>query len=228
MVLIEDDFAALVASVRAGRRIYENLRNAMSYLIAVHVPLGGMGLLPVLAGWPLLFFPVHVVVLEFIIDPACSLVFEAERASRDLMREPPRRVDEPLFSRHMLGTSLLLGCSTLVVVATVYGLALVQAGELVARAMAFAALIAANLVLILVLRSRRESAFASLRRRNVAWLSITLAALVAVGCAIYVPTLARLFRFAAPRVADTGLALLAGAASVLWYEGVKLARRGRA
>ncbi len=228
LVLLEDDFTALVASVRAGRRIYENLRNAMSYLIAVHVPLGGMGLIPVLAGWPLFFFPVHVVVLEFIIDPACSLVFEAERASGKLMAQPPRPVDEPLFSRRMLGISLLLGLTTLAVVATVYGFALRQSGEQVARALAFAALIAANLTLILVMRSRRESALASIRHRNVAWLSITVGALLAVAGTIYVPAVASLFRFSPPPFGNIAFALVAGAASVLWFEGVKVAVRRRA
>ena len=112
LVLLDDDFASLVATVRQGRRIYDNIRNAMTYLLAVHVPLAGMGLLPVLLGWPLFLFPVHVVFLEFVIDPACSLVFEAERAEKDVMQRPPRDPREPLFTREMLARSVLLGLAT--------------------------------------------------------------------------------------------------------------------
>ena len=90
LVLLSDDFSALVAGVGVGRRIYENIRNAMSYLLAVHIPLAGMGLLPLLLGWPLLLFPLHVVFLEFVIDPACTLVFETEQRGTEVMRRPPR------------------------------------------------------------------------------------------------------------------------------------------
>ena len=124
LVLLDDDFASLVATVRQGRRIYDNIRNAMTYLLAVHVPLAGMGLLPVLLGWPLFLFPVHVVFLEFVIDPACSLVFEAERAEKDVMQRPPRDPRAPLFTREMVARGVLLGLATFVAVAVVFGTAL--------------------------------------------------------------------------------------------------------
>ena len=91
LVLLDDDFASIVRAVRLGRRIYDNIRKAMSYLVSVHVPIAGLGLLPVLLGGPLLLFPVHVVFLEFVIDPACSIVFEAEPAEPDVMRSRPGR-----------------------------------------------------------------------------------------------------------------------------------------
>ena len=98
LVLLEDDFSSIVATVRLGRRIYENIRNAMCYLIAVHVPTAGMSFLPLAFGWPVLFYPVHIVFLEFIIDPACSIVFEAEQSEDGIMDRPPRPPAEPLFS----------------------------------------------------------------------------------------------------------------------------------
>ena len=93
----------------------------MRYIIAVHVPTAGMALLPLAAGWPLVLFPVHVVFLEFVIDPACSIVFEAEALDPGLMRRPPRDPYAPLFDARMLGESLLLGATMLASVAAAYG-----------------------------------------------------------------------------------------------------------
>ncbi len=188
LVLLDDDFASLVAAVRLGRRIYDNIRNAMTYLLAVHVPIAGMGLVPVLFGWPLLLFPVHVVFLEFVIDPACSFVFEAERSDKGVMQRPPRDPREPLFTREMLTESVLLGLSVFVVVAAVYGTALAMAGEGQARAMGFITLVVANLLLILANRSRTESFVAVLARPNRMFWTIAAAAVVGVGVAAYVPS----------------------------------------
>jgi Ca2+-transporting ATPase len=112
--LLDDDFASIVHTARLGRRIYENIRNAMCYLLAVHVPIAGMSLLPLIFGWPLVFLPAHIVFLEFVINPACSIVFEAEEVDSDVMRRPPRvrtasvagRLDagfQPAAGRHRVG-----------------------------------------------------------------------------------------------------------------------------
>ena len=129
LVLLDDDFASLVATVRQGRRIYDNIRNAMTYLLAVHIPLAGMGLVPVVLGWPLFLFPVHVVFLEFVIDPACSLVFEAERSEKNVMHRPPRDPRERLFTREMVAEGVFLGFGAFVAVAVVYGSALALVGR---------------------------------------------------------------------------------------------------
>src|SRR5206468_13133241 len=99
LVLLDDDFTSLVAAVRQGRRIYDNIRNAMTYLMAVHIPIAGMGLIRVLLGWPLFLYRVHIVLLEFVMDPAISLVFEAERSEENVMKRPPRDPRQSLFSR---------------------------------------------------------------------------------------------------------------------------------
>jgi Ca2+-transporting ATPase len=106
LVLLEDDFGSIVETVRMGRRIYENIRNAMRYIIAVHVPTVGMSFLPLVFGWPLFLFPVHVVFLEFVIDPACSVAFEAEASEENAMDRPPRDPRRPLFDAQMLATGL--------------------------------------------------------------------------------------------------------------------------
>ena len=157
LVLLNDDFSALVAGVGVGRRIYENIRNAMSYLLAVHIPLAGMGLLPLLFGWPLLLFPLHVVFLEFVIDPACSLVFETEHRGAEVMRRPPRDPRQRLFSRPMVLESAALGVTSLVATVLVYGGALLFLPPDEARALGFVTLVAGNLMLILVNRSRDDS-----------------------------------------------------------------------
>jgi hypothetical protein len=95
LVLLDDDFTSIVRAVRLGRRIFDNLRKAMSFLLAVQVPIAGLAVLPVLLGWPLILLPVHIVFLELIIDPACSIVFESEPEQRDVMHRPPRRAAEP-------------------------------------------------------------------------------------------------------------------------------------
>ena len=113
LVLLDDNFASIVRAVRLGRRIFDNLRKAMSYILAVHVPIAGMALLPVLLGWPVLLFPVHIVFLELIIDPACSMVFETEPAEADVMQRPPRDADAPLFGGATLWLALLQGLGVL-------------------------------------------------------------------------------------------------------------------
>jgi Ca2+-transporting ATPase len=226
LVLLEDDFGSIVDTVRLGRRIYENIRNAMRYLISVHVPIAGISFLPLAFGWPLVLYPVHVVFLEFVIDPACSVVFEAERSERGAMERPPRDPRAALFGARMLAISLLLGATLLAAVFAAYAWA-VAAGrsEAEARAVAFAAIVSGNLALILVNRSHERLVLETLREPNPALWWIAGAALGALVAAIYVPAAAAIFRFAPLGVPDLALAAGAGLAGVAWYELAKLARR---
>jgi Ca2+-transporting ATPase len=225
LVLLEDDFAALVATVRAGRRIYENIRHAMSYLVAVHIPLGGMGLVPALVGWPLFLLPVHVVFLEFIIDPACTLVFEGERGAADLMRRPPRPAHEPLFTRRFMIPVAVLGAAMLAAVIVSYAIVLGGHGAEAARANAFATLVIANVLLIVTSRSDSESTLALLFRPNAAFLTIAALVFAALAFVLYFPPAAKLFQFAPPTSAQLALSAGLGAASVIWYDAVKLTLR---
>src|ERR1035438_10871514 len=109
LVLLDDNFASLVTAVRLGRRIDDNLRKAIGYILAVHVPIAGLSLIPVLFGWPLVLGPVHVVFLELIIDPVSSIVFEAEPEEQDVMSRPPRKPDAPLFDAALLFRGLVPG-----------------------------------------------------------------------------------------------------------------------
>jgi Ca2+-transporting ATPase len=225
LVLLEDDFNSIVHTVQRGRAIYENIRNAMRYIIAVHVPTVGMALLPLVFGWPVLLFPVHIVFLEFVIDPACSIVFEAEQTDDSVMRRPPRDPAEPLFSMQMLGVSMVLGVSVLVAIFLGYGWAAgsgVPEGEV--RSFGFAAIVFGNLALIHATRSRDRIVTETLRLPNPALWWITGGALAALAASIYVPPVAEIFRFAPLPGDHLAVAALTGIAGVAWYEAYKFLR----
>ncbi|HSN32525.1 MAG TPA: cation-translocating P-type ATPase, partial [Ideonella sp.] len=222
LVLLEDDFGSIVETVRLGRRIYENIRNAMRYIVSVHVPTAGMAFLPLVFGWPLLLFPVHIVFLEFVIDPACSIAFEAEPSEEDAMRRPPRDPQSPLFDGRMLAASLAVGLAVLAGALAAYAWAL-QAGRSdgEARAIGFAAIVFGNVALILDYRSGRRRIARSLSARNSALWWIVGGAIAALLAAIYLPPAAEIFRFSALDVADLAAAAVAGAAGVVIGELAK-------
>jgi Ca2+-transporting ATPase len=221
MVLLDDNFASIVGAVRLGRRIFDNLRKAMSYILAVHVPIAGMALLPVLLGWPTVLFPLHIAFLELVIDPACSMVFENEPAEKNVMQRPPRDVDTPLFAGSTLLRALFQGLGALVVVmgACVWGATELSEGA--ARAFAFATLVSTNMALIFSNRSPAGFFWASLWVPNRTLWGVVLAALTLLGLALYVPWLAGLFVFEPLPAVWLVSALGLGALSVLWYELIK-------
>ncbi len=226
LVLMNDDFGSIVETVRLGRRIYRNIRNAMCYIISVHVPTVGMAFLPLAFGWPLVLFPVHVVFLEFIIDPACSIVFEAEAGDADAMTQPPRDPAQPLFDARMVGASLLAGVAVLIAVCLAYGWALAQGrsdGE--ARALAFAAIVFGNLALIIANRSVGTSFVASLAQPNPALWWIVLGTLAALMAAVIIAPVAEVFRFEPLSLRDLLIAFAAGVGGVLAIETAKHLRR---
>jgi Ca2+-transporting ATPase len=225
LIVTDDDFTSIVEAVRLGRRIHDNLRRAMGYILAVHVPTAGLALLPLILGWPMVLFPVHIVFLELIIDPACSMAFEAEPGDPALMRRPPRRVDAPLFDRRMVVVSLLQGVSLLAASMVSFRLGLAHTGaDAPARAMAFTTLIAGNAGLILVNRTWRGSVFSVLTARNWAAWGVIAGAVVTLAVALAVPFFRDLFRFGAAGFHDLGMAAAAGLGCLAWFEILKLVR----
>ncbi len=219
LVLLDDNFTSIVAAVRLGRRIFDNLKKAMAYIFSVHVPIAGMSLIPVLVNMPLVLLPVHIVFLELVIDPACSVVFESEREERNVMSRPPRKKDEGLFTRRTLVLSLLQGCVVLVVVLAVYMYALSRGlGEPGVRAMTFITIVVANLFLILTNRSWTETILSTLRSPNRALLGVFAGTLVCLSLVLYLPALRDLFRFGPIMPSDLILCAGAGMLSVLWFE----------
>jgi Ca2+-transporting ATPase len=225
IVLLDDNFAALVRAVRLGRRIFDNLRKSMSYILAVHVPIAGMALLPVLLGWPTVLFPLHIAFLELVIDPACSMVFENEPSEGDVMQRPPRDAQAQLFGGMTLALALLQGIGVLLVVlgACVWGASWLTEKE--TRAFAFATLVMGNLALIFSNRSRTDSLWVGLRVPNRTLWVVTGLTLGLLGLTLYLPWLARLFVFEPLPLSALLSAVGLGLVSVLWFEAIKLGRR---
>ena len=227
LVLVHDHFAAIVRAMAVGRRIFDNLRKAMSYVLAVHVPIAGMALLPVLFGWPALLFPMHIALLELIIDPACSIAFENEPAEPDVMQRPPRDASAPLFGGGALWLALLQGLGVLVAVMAAFAWAHPRVPEGQARALAFATLVVGNLSLILSNRSATQSLWATLHVPNrTLWVLVGLAFGLLMA-ALYVPWAASLLRFAPLPMHELAAACGLGLLSVGWIEGIKWVRRRR-
>ena len=227
IVLLDDDFGAIVKAVRLGRRIYDNLRKAMGFILSVHLPIAGLALVPLAMDLPLIFFPVHIAFLEMIIDPVCSLVFEAESEEPDVMQRPPRPPDAPLFSVPMLLWSMVQGLAALGAVLLVYFQALnggLPPDEL--RALSFLSLVLIIVALIFVNRSFSASPLAALTRRNpaLAWVPLLVGAALTV--VLMVPPAADLFSFGPVHAPDIGTALGAALAVFAGLEVVKLALRG--
>lgn len=155
LVLLKDDFASLLTAVRHGRRIFANLRKAITFVVAVHVPIVGLSVLPVLLGWPMLLRPVHILCLQLLIDPACTVVFEAEPLAPGAMTQPPRRADARLFDATVLRRGLLQGLTLLAILLGVYaGAGRLGLSDDMAQGLTFAMLLLGDLVLIQFNRGR--------------------------------------------------------------------------
>jgi Ca2+-transporting ATPase len=222
IVLLDDDFGSIVKTIRLGRRIYDNLRKAMGYIVALHVPIAGLALLPLLTGLPLILLPVHIAFLEMVIDPVCSVVFEAEKEESTIMERPPRPAGSSLFSVSLVLWSLLQGLLALAIVATIYIVANARAmPEDEARALAFFCLVTTNFSLILVNRSFASSLSEALRPDNRALWVVSAVTAIVLGLALAVEPARQLFRFGPLHADDLALTLCAGAGLVLLLEFLK-------
>ncbi|NBJ10728.1 cation-translocating P-type ATPase [Microvirga arsenatis] len=213
IVLLDDRFPSIIGGVRLGRRIFANLRKALTYVTAIHVPIAGLALLPILMGLPPILYPMHVILLELVIDPVCSLVFEGEPSERHAMEQPPRPATEPLFGTSQIVLGLLQGA---VVLGAVFGLYVwtLNTGlpEVEARAAAFVALVLGNLVLALA--DAAEPGTSVFDRRRLAFWGIGAGAAVIVAMVLYVPPLASILRVSSPSLSwmaiTVTIAVLAG------------------
>ncbi len=222
IVLLDDDFGSIVHTIRLGRRIYDNLRKASAYIVAVHVPIAGLALLPLLFGLPLMLMPVHIAFLEMVIDPACSIVFEAETGERDLMRRPPRRAESRLLSLAMGGWGLLQGGLALAALAVVLFAGVARdMPEDELRALMFTSLVLINVSLILVNRSFSSSLVVAARRPNAfLWYLLGLVATVLTVALTWPPAMA-LFRFGPLHLDDLVVSAASGIALLLIMELIK-------
>lgn len=195
----------------------------MTFILSVHIPIAGMSLIPVLLQWPLALLPVHILFLELIIDPACSVVFEMEGEEKDIMDRPPRKLSEPLFGRQIVLIGLVQGLGVLALVLAVYSLILSSGmGVSEARMLSFATLVIGNLGLIFTNRSWRHSILSTLRVPNPALWWVTAGTILFLGLVVSVPFLRGLFSFGQLHLWEMALVGSASIISILLAEGVKL------
>ena len=228
IVLLDDDFGSIVEAVRLGRRIYDNLRKAMGFIFAVHVPIAGLALLPLLLGLPIVLGPMHIAFLEMVIDPVCSLVFEAETEEDDVMRRRPRAPDGPLFSGPLIGWSFLQGAFAFVLVAVIFIVAFRRGmPEDEVRALAFFSLVLTIVSLIFVNRSFSASLGTAVRRQNRALALVLLAVATILGLTLLWPFASDLFRFGPLHLNDLAFTLFAGVLVFVSLELLKPLWRAR-
>ncbi len=225
LVITDDDISSIADGIRQGRGIFDNLRKAMAYIIAVHIPIFGMTLIPVFVStWPLVLLPVQIAFLQLVVDPACSIVFESEQIDPAVMDRPPRTVEAPLLARRDLAIVALQGCSILAVVLAVYLWGIwTRRPDDVVRSAAFLTLFVGNLVLILVNRSWRLPVGRALRERAnpaLKWILAGASAMVTV--LLTVPALRHAFNFGPLTLTDWVVALGGGCAAITWFELVKI------
>lgn len=224
IVLLDDDFASMVSAIRLGRRIYDNLRKAMVFIFAVHVPIAGMALLPLVAGYPLLLGPIHIAFLEMIIDPVCSLVFEAEAEEDNVMRRRPRDPAEPLFSAKMIGWGVIQGLMVLLLIGGIYiGGNARGLPEAEVRALTFFSLVASFVGLIFVNRSFDASVLKAVQRHNRILAIVLVIVAGALTLTLAVPFVRELFRFGPLHMHDLAIVLGAGVLVLLALDAIKLA-----
>lgn len=220
LVLMDDNFGSIVGAIKMGRRIFDNLQKALGYIFAIHVPIAGLSLIPVLfADFPLILWPVHVVFMELIIDPACSIIFEAERAEKNVMLRPPRKIDEAFFGAKKILISCFQGIWILIATLAIYFVTLklgYEIGEV--RAMTFATLIVANIMTILTNRSWSESIFSILRTPNPTVKWVAGGAILFITLVLYTPFLQKLFQFSPISIIELIIVCLVGISTIIWFE----------
>jgi Ca2+-transporting ATPase len=223
LVLLDDRFVSIIGGVRLGRRIFANLRKALTYVTAVHVPIAGLALLPIVMGLPPILYPMHVILLELVIDPVCSLAFEGEPSERHAMEKPPRPAAEPLFGIFQIALGFVQGATVLGAVLGLYVWAL-NAGifETQARASAFVALVIGNLVLAFADAAEPETSFFD--RSRIAFWVIGAAAAAIVAVVLYVPPLAAILRLSPPSSSWLAAALTIAVLAGGWYGFAKRLR----
>jgi P-type Ca2+ transporter type 2C len=224
LVLVNDDLSSMVDAVAQGRRIYQNFKKAVSYVVSIHIPIVLTVAVPLLANWPIanLFSPIHVIFLELVMGPTCSIAFENEPAEDGQMRQPPRALTSTLFAGSELGRSITQGLGIALAVLTVYGFAM-QRGEpeSVVRTLAFSTLVIANILLTLVNRSLTLSIFQTIRIPNpTLWLMLGLTFVLLLATLFFDPA-QNLFGFAHVSAINFAWCAVAAFVGVCWIEVYK-------
>jgi len=224
LVLMDDNFSSIVGAIRMGRRIFDNLQKSFGYIFAIHVPIAGLSLIPILFGqFPIILWPVHIVFLELIIDPACSIIFEAEKEEANVMSRPPKKMEEPFFGASKIIFSCLQGVGILAISLAVYfgGIYFGYLDKEV-RAMAFTTLIVSNIAVILTNRSWTDNIFRIIATPNKAVLWVVCGAIFFLSIVLNNNFFLGLFQFQKLTFLNILICSLAGISTIIWFEIYKL------
>ena len=226
LVLLDDNFASIVSAIRSGRRIFDNLQKAMSYIMAIHIPIIGLTLLPAFfPSLPILLMPLHIIFMELIIDPVCTIAFESGRDEAGIMNRKPRNPDDSFFGTKRVMFSVFSGLLLLLMVVFVYFLSINEGhteGEV--RAIAFSSLIIGNVFLIVTDLSKTRNFMAVLAERNFAAIVMVVAALLLLFLMISIPGLQSIFSFEFPGYSHFTSSLCAAGVMLIILEAVKYFR----
>jgi len=225
IVLLNDDFSSIVTAIRLGRRIFDNLKKAIAFILSVHIPIAGMSLLPVLFNMPIVLFPAHIAFLELIIDPACSIVFESEKEEHNVMHRPPRELKAPLINKQTLILSLLQGLSVLTTVFIVFLISLHYGlGEKEARTLSFITIVFCNMLLIITNLSHTDHFVGILKNKNKSLFMVLGGTLFFLILVLNIPFLRNMFYFSAVNLKQLVMTLFVAIFSLAWFEGFKIIR----
>ncbi len=224
LILVDDDLARMVDAIAMGRKIYANLKKAIQYIISIHIPIILTVFLPLVLGWiyPNIFSPTHIILLELIMGPTCSMIYENEPMEPNAMIRPPRPFNTTFFNSKELTTSIIQGLVITAGTLFTYQFAVAQgANEALTRAMVFTSLMSANIFLTLVNRSFYYSILTTLSYKN-KLIGLILGLSVAIlGIILYVKPIALFFEFEFLDLPNLLFCLVVGFVSVIWFEGVK-------
>lgn len=225
LVLLDDNFASIAKAIKTGRRIYDNIKKAVSYVFVVHFPIACLAVMPVVLNWPLVLLPIHIVFLELIIDPACSIVFEMEKEEKNLMNRPPRPINSKLFSKNVFIVGFAQGVSGSLAVMAAYFIAIYKglAVEEV-RTFSFITLVLINLGLILINRSRKNHLLNVMRIKNPALIWIVGGTLVVLIFSVITPQLRNLLHFGKISLLELSLCFFLAVVSIIFSEVFKIIR----
>lgn len=228
LVITNDDLEKLVIGIAARRRIYANIKKAVQYIISIHIPIILTVSLPLFLGWvfPQIFTPVHVIFLELVMGPTCSIVYENEPIEKNAMLKPPRALTDTFLNWRELTISIIQGLVITAGILFIYQYAVQQGNdEATTRALVFSTLIFANILLSLVNRSFYYSFVESFKNNNNLLRGISVLILILLAIILYVKPVSAFFSVRSLTLAELGLALSTAAVSVLWFEGYKLIKR---
>lgn len=228
LILIEDDLAKMVDAVAMGRKIYANLKKAIQYIISIHIPIVLTVFIPLALGWiyPNIFTPVHVIFLELIMGPTCSIIYENEPIETNSMLQPPRTFSNSFFNWKELTISLIQGLAITIGILLIYQYSIEQDCSLSkTRTMVFSTLVFANIFLTLVNRSFYYSIFTTIQYKNKLVWGIVLTTVILLISLIYIPFLAEFFEFKSIDINTLVICFVVGGISVLWFEILKFFRR---